>query len=68
MDQEIREWMEAHVSDYIDPERNEVNLTMLAEDCAMALGHEEWLEDADEEVWQIAIEVATSLDGVDVTW
>lgn len=43
----------------LDPWTNEVNLTILAENCAHRLGHDEWLDDPDHEVWELAIEVAT---------
>ena len=37
------------------------NLTTLAEDCAHELGHDEWLDDPDHEVWEIAVDMADRL-------
>lgn len=39
-------------------EAGEVNATRLAENTAHALNHDEWLDDPDHEVWEVAIEFA----------
>lgn len=60
----IRDWMrrELYVSaaDYDDC--GEINVTLLAENCAIDLGHEEWLDDDLHEVWSIAVEMAEVSD------
>lgn len=45
-------------------EGGEVNLTLLAENTAHALGRDEWLDDPDHEVWEVAIEVAEEAGGI----
>jgi len=30
--------------------------SLLAEECAFAMGHDEWLDDPDHEVWEVALE------------
>jgi len=37
------------------------DLTTLAEDCAHALDHDEWLDDPDHEVWEVAVDMADRL-------
>lgn len=37
---------------------NEYNYTVLVEATAIELDHDEWLDDPDHEIWEIAIEVA----------
>jgi len=43
--------------EFVDGITGEVNLTKLAEECAIALGHTEWLDDETHPVWDWAIEV-----------
>jgi len=44
----------AHAADHMDPVTNEVNLTNLAESAASELGQDQWLDDYDHEIWDIA--------------
>jgi hypothetical protein len=37
---------------------DEVNCTMLAEETAKYLDHDEWLDDPDHWIWDIAVDVA----------
>lgn len=50
-----------HRWEVIDPVTDIADLTALAEYCADALGHDEWLDDPNHPIWDIAIEVAESL-------
>lgn len=52
----IRPWMAAHYKEFISPRTGELNCTTLAEACAHALGHDEWLDQEFHEVWEIALE------------
>ncbi len=58
---EISAFMHNHVRDHIDPLTGEVNCTGLAEATAHALGHDEWLDDPDHKVWEMAVHVANSI-------
>ena len=57
---QIRRWMDAALAEdtstFVDC--NEVQCTQLAEACAEALEHEEWLDDEQHPVWDVAVEVA----------
>lgn len=41
----------------IDNTTGEVDYTALAETTAEELGHDEWLDDSDHEIWDLALEV-----------
>lgn len=41
---------------------NECNATQLAENCAHNFGHDEWLDDSDHIVWDIAMDAAEAED------
>lgn len=53
---QIRSFMSRNYRDHIDPQTNELCCTTLAEACANALGHNEWLDDDGHIVWGIAVE------------
>lgn len=46
---QARQWFALHAQEY-------GNLTDAAENCAWELGHDEWLDDSDHWVWELAIE------------
>jgi hypothetical protein len=46
---QARKWFAPHAQEYR-------NLTDAAESCAWELGHDEWLDDPDHWVWELAIE------------
>ena len=48
----IRNWMNDYVHEISKPEY----ATQLAENCANALDHDEWLDDPDHFIWEIALE------------
>ncbi len=54
----IRRTMRPLVSDCADLSTNEINTTQLAENTAHALNHDEWLDDSDHILWDIAIDIA----------
>lgn len=41
----------------------DANLTQLAEDAAISLNHDEWLDDSDHWIWELAIEVFEKVNG-----
>ena len=45
------------MQDLMDGSNVPMNATWLAEDCAHRLGFDEWLDDPDHEVWEIANEI-----------
>lgn len=51
--------MRANLLDHIDPRTGEPDCTGLAEDCALEFDHDEWLDDPDHWIWEVAVEVAT---------
>jgi hypothetical protein len=58
---EILRWMRAQLryewENYTDPYTGEPEYTKLAEDCACALNHPEWLDEETHIVWDMAIDV-----------
>lgn len=59
---DIRRTMRSLVSDCVDSDTNEVNRTQLAENTAHALNHDEWLDDSNHIVWDLAIDIAESYE------
>lgn len=57
LESEIRSWMSRNWKDHVDW-TGELNCTTLAEACADALGHDEWLDEEGHVVWEIALEFA----------
>ena len=57
MKKQIKLFMASVVADYVN-EFLEVNITLLAEDCAKAFDHDEWLDDPEHIVWDIACDTA----------
>jgi len=58
---QVRQFMREELSDYTHPdiwEGGEVNLTRLAENAAWEFGFDQWLDDPDHWVWDIALEEA----------
>ena len=51
----IRKWMKENVEYCLDS-NGDVNMTLLAESCANALGGANWLDDEIHVVWEIASE------------
>ena len=49
-------WMDAEYENFID-ECGVLNYTMIAESCASALDHMEWLDDEDHFIWEYPIEL-----------
>lgn len=62
----VLRWMRSELRDdlgdndgyYVDQATGEANLTRLAEAAAEAHDHDEWLDDPDHWVWDMAIEAA----------
>jgi hypothetical protein len=54
--------MKRDLADHIDPVTNEVDVTLLAESAALALGHGEWLNQEYAQVWDVAVKVAAAHD------
>lgn len=55
----IRTWMHSNVQENLRPGSNgEVNRMVMAQNCAKALKHTEWLDDISHSVWSLADEVA----------
>ena len=59
----VKRWMRDAVAhdvhgEVVDSKTGEVNMTKLAEECAIALGHTEWLDDELHPVWEWSMEVA----------
>jgi hypothetical protein len=52
----MREQLIYNSEDFIDPTTGEPQYTKLAEECALSLGHAEWLDDPDHMVWDEAVE------------
>jgi hypothetical protein len=40
----------------------EINCTRLAEETAQVMEHDEWLDDPDHIIWDVAVEVSESID------
>jgi len=53
-----RQLVQFETAEVIDKATAEVNCTRLAEMTAQELNHDEWLDDPDHVVWDIAVEVA----------
>lgn len=45
-------------------EQGEINLTSLAEDVAIELEHEEWLDDETHALWEVVVGAAEEIDGL----
>jgi len=52
----VLRWMRTNADDYRDSLTGEVNLTTLAENAAWEFDHDEWLDDEQAEVWDLALE------------
>ena len=48
--------------EFVDGRTGEVNMTRLAEECAISLGHTEWLDDETNPVWDWSFEVAQEFE------
>jgi hypothetical protein len=59
----IHRYMVDNVAYHVDRQTGEVNETTLAEDAAHALGHDEWLDDAEHFIWEMAARVADRFSG-----
>jgi len=46
------------IGEFVDGKTGEVNMTRLAEECAIALGHTEWLDDELHPIWEWSMQVA----------
>lgn len=57
---QILQYMIDHVEEFVDPFTDEVNVTTLAEETAVALGHPEWVEDEQHVIWDHAVDVGDS--------
>lgn len=53
-----RGWMRSHVGEFVDPFTDEVNSTAMAEEAALQIGRQDWLDDSQSIIWDIAIQVA----------
>ena len=56
-EQAIRQYMDQVFTSHID-DCGALNLIGLAEDCAYALGHDEWLDDEGNYVWEYPVTLA----------
>lgn len=50
MKQKINHWFATYRGDY-----SMDDMVLAAENCAIELGHDEWLDDSDHIVWEIAL-------------
>ena len=54
----IRKWMIENINDYIDHKTGELNCTSISVDCAYHLDHNEWIDDDDHIMWDIAVDIS----------
>jgi len=60
---ELFHWCMANAHQHTEPHRTcEVNSTSLAEACAHAHGHDEWMDDEIHDVWDAAAEAAEQFE------
>jgi hypothetical protein len=57
MKSKIIKWMRNNYVGFFDDATGEFQCTQIAEACADALGHNEWLEDSQHPVWDCVVEV-----------
>ena len=58
MRRQIYNWMLSNYDDFIDHQTGEINVTQLAVSCATGFDCQEWLDDDEHLVWDIAVDVA----------
>ena len=55
---DLEAYLEEVVADHVDPLTGEVNTTALVEDAAHYYAREDWLDDDQHIVWDLAVDVA----------
>lgn len=54
----ISKYMSSHVGEFVDPFTDEINITAMAEQTAIALGHPDWTDDEQHIIWDLAVDVS----------
>ena len=58
-----KKWMNDNKYDYYD-EFLDKDYTKIAEDCAIAMDHDEWLDDETHWIWDLALDILDRIDNV----